>query len=155
MKKSVHTKSSHTIPVIDKSSSHTKTCTAKRILIADDDAGIQEIFQLIFMNAGFQTEMKKSGDEIFEKNFVIPDLFLIDRQLSGCDGLDVCRWLKNQEHTKHIPVIIVSATPNLNLLAHEAGADSFLEKPFELRELLRLVNDLIAVQIPGTVIHNK
>jgi DNA-binding response OmpR family regulator len=64
---------------------------------------------------------------------------LLDRQLSGQDGLKVCRFLKSQSQTKDIPVIIVSATPGIGKLAQEAGADDFIEKPFQMKELLNVV----------------
>ena len=75
-----------------------------------------------------------------KNKFTLPDLFLIDKQLSGYDGLDICRHLKNQAHTKNIPVIMISASPNIGALSKEAGADAYIEKPFEVKDLLRLVN---------------
>jgi CheY-like chemotaxis protein len=64
---------------------------------------------------------------------------VLDRQLSGQDGLKVCKFLKSQNTTKHIPVIIVSATPGIGKMAKEAGADDFIEKPFQIKDLLGVV----------------
>jgi DNA-binding response OmpR family regulator len=111
----------------------------KRILITDDDEGVQDIFKLIFERAGYDVEIHGEAVSIFENNYNYPDLFLLDRQLSGQDGLKVCRFLKSQSVTKNIPVIIVSATPGIGKLAQEAGADDFIEKPFQMKELLRVV----------------
>jgi DNA-binding response OmpR family regulator len=112
----------------------------KRILIADDDPGIQEIFTLIFERAGFTVDMKMNGEDLVKNKFFLPDIFLIDKQLSGYDGLEICRQLKSRKQTEHIPVIMVSAAPDIAVLSKEAGADDYIEKPFEIKELLALVN---------------
>ena len=111
----------------------------KKILITDDDSGVQDIFKLIFERAGYEVAVYGEAFSIFENKFTTPDLFLLDKQLSGQDGLEVCHFLKNQSETKNIPVIIVSATPGISEMAKEAGADDFLEKPFQMKELLKMV----------------
>ena len=110
-----------------------------KILIADDDPGIRDIFNIVLAKAGYDIEVKDDANEIFKNKFRIPDLFLIDRLLSGVDGLDVCRHLKTNEQTKQIPVIMVSASPDIGLLAVKAGADDFVEKPFDLAYLLEVI----------------
>lgn len=111
----------------------------KKILITDDDEGVQDIFKLIFERAGYDVCVQGSALSILENNYVRPDLFLLDRQLSGQDGLKVCRFLKSNNKTKDIPVIIVSATPGIASMAKEAGADDFIEKPFQMKDLLKVV----------------
>ena len=111
----------------------------KKILITDDDEGVQDIFKLIFERAGYHVDIYGEASSILENNYNCPDLFLLDRQLSGQDGLKVCKFLKSQSHTKDIPVIIVSATPGIAKMAQEAGADDFIEKPFQMKELLNVV----------------
>ena len=111
----------------------------KRILITDDDEGVQDIFRLIFERAGYDVQILGEGLSILENKYKRPDLFVLDRQLSGQDGLKVCRFLKSQNTTKDIPVIIVSATPGIGKMAKEAGADDFIEKPFQIKDLLGVV----------------
>lgn len=111
----------------------------KKILITDDDEGVQDIFKLIFERAGYEVDVHGEAVSILENKYTCPDLFVLDRQLSGQDGLKVCKFLKSQFQTKNIPVIIVSATPGIGQLAREAGADDFIEKPFQMRELLNMV----------------
>lgn len=110
-----------------------------KILIADDDPGIRDIFKIILTKAGYDIEIKEDANEIFENKFSIPDLFLVDKLLSGIDGLDICRYLKSNEQTSHIPVIMVSASPDIGIAATKAGADDFVEKPFELSYLLKVI----------------
>lgn len=115
----------------------------KKILVTDDDDGVQDIFKLIFEKAGYEVAVYGEAGSILENKYKSPDLFLLDRQLSGYDGLKLCTFLKDQPATKHIPVIIVSATPGLASLANEAGADDFMEKPFQMKELLEKVKKWI------------
>jgi DNA-binding response OmpR family regulator len=115
----------------------------KKILITDDDEGVQDIFKIIFERAGYEVEVFGEAMSIYENNFRSPDIFLLDRQLSGQDGLKVCQFLKSQDSTKDIPVIIVSATIGIGKLAKEAGADDFIEKPFQVKDLLGLVQKWI------------
>ena len=66
----------------------------------------------------------------------LPDLLLLDIWMSGEDGRDICKKLKQSELTKNIPVIMVSASKDIKESALAAGADDFLAKPFEMNELL-------------------
>jgi CheY-like chemotaxis protein len=116
----------------------------QKILIADDDESIRDIFNIILVKAGYEIEVKEDANEIFKNNFKIPDLFLIDKLLSGVDGLEVCRHLKNNPTTRNIPVVMVSASPDIGTLAIKAGADDFVEKPFELTYLLKVIERNIA-----------
>lgn len=115
--------------------------TQKKILIADDDPGIQDIFKIIFEKAGYCIELKNNGDDLLKNKFNLPDIFLIDKQLSGTDGIDICRYLKKRKLTQNIPVIMVSAASDIARLSREAGADGYIEKPFEVKELLKMVKD--------------
>jgi len=111
----------------------------KRILIADDDSSIRDIFKIIFERAGYDVDLKEDATELLKNNFFIPDLFLIDKLLSGVDGLDICHYLKSHQKTAHIPVIMVSASPDIAIQSLKAGADDFIEKPFDLNYLLQVV----------------
>ena len=115
----------------------------KKLLIIDDDEGIREIFQIIFEKSGYEVEILSDAAPVFENNFANPDLFILDKNINGKDGLEICRILKDQNHTKDIPIIIVSATPRLKELADTAGADAFIEKPFQMKEIVNLVQQYI------------
>src|SRR5262245_20366578 len=111
----------------------------KRIVVTDDDPGIQDIFRLILEREGYEVELVINGQDILNTRFKLPDLFILDRQLSGLDGLDLCRHLKKQRKTRHIPVIMVSANPNIGSMAKEAGANDYIEKPFDIRSFLGVI----------------
>ena len=115
----------------------------KRIIIADDDPGIQDIMEIILKRAGYQATIYGNANALLCNNFDEPDIFLIDKQLPDADGMDVCRFLKRRENT-HTPVIMVSASNRLNEQAKDAGADDFLEKPFKIKALLEKIQKLTA-----------
>src|SRR5690242_11878464 len=110
-----------------------------RILVADDDPGIQDIFAIILTKEGYNVEVLPEGTKIMDDQYNLPDLFILDKQMPGMDGLDICRYLKKQQKTKTIPVIMVSASPDISTLSAEAGADDYMEKPFEMSSLLEKV----------------
>lgn len=111
----------------------------KTIIIIDDDPDILDVFKLVFERAGYSVTAFNSGDAVLNNKFDEPDIFIIDKQLSGADGLDICRYLKKRELKLNTPVIMFSASPYIEKLAAEAGADDFLEKPFKTKTLLQLV----------------
>jgi DNA-binding response OmpR family regulator len=113
----------------------------KTILAIDDDEGIRDILKIIFEKAGYNVELKSNGNDLFQNKFSIPDIFLVDKQLSGTNGLDICRHLKSQSNTRDIPVIMISASPDIAKLSKEAGADGYIEKPFEVSYLLKVINE--------------
>jgi DNA-binding response OmpR family regulator len=111
----------------------------KKILVADDDPGIRDIFRIILVKAGYDLQIIEDANEIFENNFEVPDVFLIDKLLSGVDGLDVCRLLKTNPLTSYVSVVMVSASPDIGPLSIKAGADDYIEKPFDINYLLQVL----------------
>jgi DNA-binding response OmpR family regulator len=115
----------------------------RKIIIVEDDAAISDIVRIILTKNGYVVEEFMEGKPVLEYNKTWPDLFLLDKQLADIDGLEICKHLKQQEETKDIPVIILSATPNLDRLAKEAGADAYIEKPFTSKHLLYTIFECI------------
>jgi DNA-binding response OmpR family regulator len=110
----------------------------KKIFIIEDDESIQTMLKLLFEKAGYEIEVSPDGQSIYQERDW-PDLFLLDKQLTGYDGLDICKYLKSKEQTRMIPVIMLSATPGVGTLAMQAGADDFMEKPFNSAVLVTKV----------------
>lgn len=115
----------------------------KKIILADDDPSIQESAKMILERVGYEVTGMLNGDTLFDGDYELPDLYILDKQLSGVDGLDICNFLKHGEKTKNIPVLMLSASPHISRLAHQAGADDFLEKPFKMTALREMVGRLI------------
>lgn len=114
----------------------------KRILIADDDPGIVDAVQMILEFHGYEVSFTHNGNDVLSIT-EYPDLLLLDIWMSGCDGRDVCRALKTNKDTMHIPVLMISASKDIRQSALDAGADDFLAKPFDMDELLAKVEALI------------
>lgn len=115
----------------------------KSILIIDDDAAIRDVYSFVFNREGYDVTCFADEKPILQNNFTEPDIFLIDKQLHGANGIDVCRYLKGRPVNARTPVIIFSASPNSGVQARDAGADAFLEKPFPNKVLLELVNQIL------------
>jgi len=110
-----------------------------KILIVEDDESIMDVLKIILRKAGYETTSFSNGKAVMLDDYEIPNLFLLDKQLSGIDGLDICRHLKENNNTKNVPVIMISANPQIGTLAIEAGADDYIEKPFTIDFLLSTI----------------
>jgi DNA-binding response OmpR family regulator len=71
------------------------------------------------------------------------DLFVIDINAPGINGLELCRWLKDQEESRSTPVLLLSSTPELAVLAEDSPADGILSPPFTTERLWEKVNDIL------------
>src|SRR5438477_3307328 len=111
----------------------------KKILIVEDDDSILDVLKIILSKAGYKINSYSNGKAVMQENYETPDLFLLDKQLSGTDGLDICRHLKKKNETKGIPVVMISANPQIGPLSFEAGADDYIEKPFTIETLLATI----------------
>jgi DNA-binding response OmpR family regulator len=111
----------------------------KKIMIAEDDTGIIEAMQIMLEDAGYVVTTTIDGQTVREMEKELPDVLLLDIWMSGTSGRDICKQLKTQDLTKHIPIIMCSANRDTEQIAREAGADDFLAKPFEMKDLLAKV----------------
>jgi DNA-binding response OmpR family regulator len=112
----------------------------KKILVVDDEPDILEFLQVILEEEGYLVLTSQKAEYLEQlHNGGLPDLILLDVLLSGKDGREIVKYLKQQEETKRIPVIMFSAHPSAEQTALEAGADDFMAKPFEIDDLLARV----------------
>ncbi len=111
----------------------------KRILVVDDDESILEVMQLVLEDEGYNVQTSLNGACFLHMNSDLPDLILLDVLLSGEDGREICKRLKSEEKTRHIPVIMHSAHYSASMIAETSGADGFLVKPFHIDELIDVV----------------
>ena len=121
------------------------------ILIVDDDPEILKAVSTILKNKGHRPMTTNAEEtacllELHKGNY-LPDLIILDILLSGFDGRDICRKLKQNPKTKEIPIIMFSAYPNIAGSAKEAGADAFLSKPFGWRDLNYIIDELFKTKI--------
>ncbi|MCW6037752.1 response regulator [Spirulina subsalsa FACHB-351] len=111
----------------------------KRILLVDDDKTLRDVLQEYLEKEGYQVEGMSSGAEglvAFEKN--PPDLIVSDVMMPDMNGLDFCRTLRGTPSGQLVPFIFLSGMGELEdrVKGHEMGADDYVTKPFQMRELL-------------------
>ena len=113
----------------------------KKILVLDDDLDILAVVQLLFKRKGFDVMAISRWEDVYERvDSFQPNVILLDVLLSGNDGRDICKVLKKKSSTKAIPVILFSANPSLGKTASDYLADDFVQKPFEVDDLLNTIN---------------
>lgn len=113
------------------------------VLIVDDNQQILEALELLLSIQGFTVKTLLSPDDIFSQiKLFHPNIILLDLLLPTMNGDVVTKKLKENNITKDIPVIIISAHMNARKIAFNAGADAFIPKPFTTKDLLVQVNSL-------------
>ncbi|HWZ19857.1 MAG TPA: response regulator [Ktedonobacteraceae bacterium] len=116
--------------------------SAIKILVVDDDQDILDALQFLLEFAGYEVKTTEKGEyaeNLRDANDGLPNVIILDVLLSGKDGRLICKKLKSQEETKHIPIIMISAHPNARQSVAAVGADDFVAKPFDVDELLAIV----------------
>ncbi len=115
---------------------------AKKILVVDDEPDIVELVSYNLKKEGFLVSSALDGNEaldlIKKADF---DFLILDLMLPGVQGMELCRILRNNTGTRHIPVIMLTAKGEEvdRIIGLEAGADDYMTKPFSPRELVARV----------------
>lgn len=115
----------------------------KKVLVVDDDPNIVEVLRLYFDKDGFAVISCLSGDRAVDTFMAAkPDLVVLDLMLPGKDGYDICREIRK---TSDVPIIMLTArTDTLDkVVGLELGADDYVQKPFEPKELLARVKAVL------------
>lgn len=121
---------------------------AKKIFIADDEVDILDILQLMLKTHGYEVTATTNPDIIFDySQNELPDIILLDIWMSGIDGRDVCKKLKQTSLTKDIPVIFISANSNIVEITAACKADGYIAKPFEMSHLLKTIRTSLATAV--------
>ncbi len=118
-----------------------------RILIVEDDIDISNMLRIYFNGQGYDVDAALSGSEALDKTRQgLPHLIVLDIMLPGMNGYDVCRTLRTQTRTSHIPVIFLTQKDERSdkLQGLELGADDYITKPFDIEELKLRVQNAIA-----------
>ena len=121
----------------------------QKIMIVDDDSNIAELIALYLNKECFDTQIAEDGEEalkIFGE--FAPDLVLLDLMLPGIDGYEVCRELRKQSQ---VPIIMLSAKGEVfdKVLGLELGADDYMVKPFDSKELVARVKAVLRRKGPS------
>ena len=121
---------------------------SKRILIFDDDTDILSICTYILEEKGWEVHTSPHCNNIDTAiRSIMPDVILMDNWIPDTGGIIATQTIKSQEDLIHIPVIYFSANNDIQSLAKQAGADTFLEKPFDLNELEMVIEKMAGNRI--------
>lgn len=115
----------------------------QKILIVDDDPNIADLISLYLMKECYETKIVGDGEEALHAvSSFAPDLILLDLMLPGMDGYQVCREVRSSLDT---PIIMLSAKGEIfdKVLGLEMGADDYMEKPFDSKELVARVKAVL------------
>lgn len=118
-----------------------------RLLIVEDDADISAMLGLYFSCLNYEVTRAARGAEAIEQTRQrLPHLIILDIQLPDLDGFEICRILRTQARTSHIPVIFLTQRDERSnkIQGLELGADDYITKPFDIEELRLRVQNAIA-----------
>jgi DNA-binding response OmpR family regulator len=117
-----------------------------KILVVDDEIYIVHILDFSLGMEGYEVVTALDGEQALEKvKTEKPDLIVLDIMMPKLDGYEVCKNIKSNASTQHIPVILLSAKGrNVDQkLGFDVGADDYITKPFSPRKLVERINQLL------------
>jgi two-component system, OmpR family, phosphate regulon response regulator PhoB len=117
-----------------------------RVLLVEDDPALAELLEFRFRAEGYDVAATADGDEaLLLATENQPDLVLLDWMIEGTSGIEVCRRLRRDKATAHVPIIMLTArgAEEDTIRGLETGADDYITKPFSPRELLARVSAIM------------
>jgi two-component system phosphate regulon response regulator PhoB len=120
--------------------------TAPRLLLVEDDPALAELVEYRFRAEGYDVRATGDGDEaLLLAAEEAPDLVVLDWMIEGTSGLEVCRRLRRDRATAHVPIIMLTArgAEEDRIRGLETGADDYMTKPFSPRELIARVGAVL------------
>ena len=117
-----------------------------KLLLVEDDPALAELLEYRFANEGYAVRTTADGDEaLMMAAEEAPDLVILDWMIEGTSGIEVCRRLRRDKETAHVPIIMLTAreAEDDRVRGLETGADDYLTKPFSPRELLARVSAVL------------
>ena len=127
----------------------------QKILIVDDDEHISELISLYLTKEFYDTKIVYDGEEALRQfRLFSPNLILLDLMLPGIDGYQVCREIRQQSN---VPIIMLSAKGEVfdKVLGLELGADDYIIKPFDSKELVARVKAVLRRYQPAQAAQTK
>jgi len=114
----------------------------------EDQEEIRFLLKKVLTREGFAVEDYPDGYALFEREGATPDLFMLDIELPGINGLEICRWVKSRYV---VPVLLISGSPELEVLAASSSADAYMAKPLKSAALLETIRVLLAMDMSSLV----
>ena len=126
----------------------------KRLLVVEDDRALGDLLKFHFEREGFAVTTTAVGDEaLVLVDEVKPDLVILDWMIEGTSGIEVCRILRRQPRSAHLPIMMLTARGEESdrVRGLDTGADDFVTKPFSPKELVARANSLLRRAQPNLV----
>jgi len=118
-----------------------------KVLVVDDDQEMRDLLSSLLEGDGYEVILGSNGEEAIElAEEENPQVILLDFEMPGIKGIEACKRLKSGEQTASIPIIMITAYTDKKPAAIEAGADDFVNKPFDPMELSVRVKSILRVQ---------
>ena len=120
--------------------------SAPKLLLVEDDTALAELLEYRFENEGYDVRVTADGEEaMVMASEDAPDLVILDWMIEGISGIEVCRRLRRNKETAHVPIIMLTAREGEDdrVRGLETGADDYVTKPFSPRELLARVSAVL------------
>ena len=115
----------------------------KKVLIIEDDQDILDIMAYILSDEGYDVVTGTDGSILTDVRAMQPSIILMDNQLRDSLGKNHCMKLKTNPDTNHFPIVLISANINLESMANDNLADAYLKKPFDIKELVDVVERFV------------
>lgn len=118
----------------------------ERVLIVEDEKDIADLLEINLSKEGYEVHVAASGEDgLARAGELMPDIVLLDLMLPGIDGMEVCANLKQNDKTRHIPVIMLTAKADESDIVSglEVGADDYITKPFSTKVLIAHIRALV------------
>jgi len=120
---------------------------ADKVLLVDDEEEIRTLLGSFLESQGYQVVLASDGNEALDLvETEDPQIIILDLKLPGLNGIEVCKRLKEQEKTRSIPVIIITGFGDNKLLSLDVGADDFVNKPFDMADILIRVRSALRIR---------
>lgn len=118
-----------------------------RILIVEDEESLLKLESILLSSKGYNVTGVMDGKSALEEVRINrPDLVILDIMLPEMDGFEVCRQIKENPETRHIPVVMLTAKKNSQDFARgrQVGCDEYITKPFKSSKVLDVIQELLA-----------
>lgn len=125
-----------------------------RLLLVEDDQALAELVEFRFKAEGYLVERTDDGDEaLLLAAEEVPDVVILDWMIEGTSGIEVCRRLRRDKRTAHVPIVMLTAreAEDDRIRGLETGADDYVTKPFSPRELMARIQVLLRRPRAGSI----
>lgn len=124
------------------------------IFVVEDDEDIAELLQFNLDKEGFKVKLEANGEKAYDEIIAQPpDLLVLDLNLPGLSGIEICKYLRENARTRDLPIIMLTArTQEIDkIIGFQMGADDYVTKPFSIRELIARVHALLRRSSPALI----